>query len=115
MDKTVFIIVDGMGDRHIRQLNGNTPLEYVLKPNIATLLRQSTCAYPTVLGKFAPESDAGVLADLGYDPIKFSTGRGWFECLGLGMNPREGDISLRVNIGESSRGRLKSVRTYVSP
>ena len=114
MGKVVFLIVDGMGDRPIKLLSNKTPLEYANKVNINSLLSHAALAFPSVLGRLAPESDSGVMADLGYDPKKYSTGRGWFECLGLGMNPKEGDISLRVNIAEVSGSKLKSVRTYLS-
>ncbi len=114
MGKIVLIIVDGMGDLPIKMLNNKTPLEYAYKPNITMLLRHAEYAYPSVLGKLAPQSDAGVMSDLGYDPLKYSTGRGWFECLGLGMEPREGDLSARVNFGEVNNGKLSSVRVYMS-
>lgn len=114
MAKTIFLIVDGMGDTPIRQLNGKTPLEYAYKPNIVRLSARSSFAFPSVLGRLAPQSDAGVLANLGYDPLKYSTGRGWFECLGLGMGPSEGDLCLRVNFGQTSGGKLENVRVYMS-
>ena len=114
MAKVVFLIVDGMADDRIPQLNNHTPLSYADKPNLSRLLLHSELLYPSVLGKLAPESDSGVMADLGYDPRKYSTGRGWFECTGVGLKPEEGDISLRVNIGEVRDKKLISVRTYLS-
>ena len=114
MSKTVFIIVDGMADLPIKRLNGKTPLEYALKSNLYKFLKHSEFAYPNVLGKLAPQSDAGVMADLGYDPFKYSTGRGWFECLGLDMQPQNGQLSVRVNFGSVSDGKLKDVRVYMS-
>jgi 2,3-bisphosphoglycerate-independent phosphoglycerate mutase len=114
MAKLVYIIVDGMGDLPINALNHKTPLEYAYKPNISLLLSHAAYGYPSVLGKLAPQSDAGVLADLGYDPVKYSTGRGWFECLGLGMQPKDGELSLRVNFGQVAGGNLVSVRTFLS-
>ena len=97
MSKIVFIIVDGMADLPIKELKNKTPLDYAIKNNLYKFLRHSQFAYPTVLGKFAPQSDSGVMADLGYDPLKYSTGRGWFECLGLNMQPKDGELSIRVN------------------
>ncbi|MEM0111221.1 MAG: hypothetical protein QXK90_00465 [Candidatus Parvarchaeota archaeon] len=114
MAKLVFLIVDGMGDRPIKLLSNKTPLEYADKLNINSTLTHAALAFPSVLGKLAPESDSGVMADLGYDPKRYSTGRGWFECLGLGMAPTEGDLSVRVNIAEAAGSKLKSVRTYLS-
>ncbi len=114
MAKLVYIIVDGMGDLPITNLNNKTPLGYAYKPNISLLLKHAAYAFPSVLGKLAPQSDAGVMADLGYDPIKYPTGRGWFECLGLGMQPEDGDLSVRANFGQVKNGKLESVRTYMS-
>jgi 2,3-bisphosphoglycerate-independent phosphoglycerate mutase len=114
MGKLVYIIVDGMGDFPIRNLNNKTPLDYAYKPNLSLLLKHAAYAFPSVLGKLAPQSDAGVLADLGYEPTKYCTGRGWFECLGLGMQPEDGDLSVRVNFGEVKNRQLVSVRTYLS-
>ena len=114
MAKLVYIIVDGMGDLPINALNHKTPLEYAYKPNISLLLSHAAYGYPSVLGRLAPQSDAGVLADLGYDPVRYSTGRGWFECLGLGMRPKDGELALRVNFGQVTGKKLVSVRTYLS-
>ncbi len=114
MSKTVFIIVDGMADLPIKRLQNKTPLEYAIKRNLYRFLKHSEFAYPSVLGKMAAQSDAGVMADLGYDPFKYSTGRGWFECLGLGMEPKDGELSIRVNFGTVSNGMLKDVRAYLS-
>ena len=114
MSKTVFIIVDGMADLPIKQLKNKTPLDYAIKTNLYKFLKHAIFAYPTVLGKFAPQSDSGVMADLGYDPLKYSTGRGWFECLGLNMQPKDGELSIRVNFGSVVNGKLNSVRTYMS-
>ena len=114
MNKTVFIIVDGLADLPIKQLKNKTPLDYAIKSNLYKFLKHSKFAYPSVLGNFAPQSDSGVMADLGYDPLKYSTGRGWFECLGLDMQPKDGDLSIRVNFGSVKNGKLNSVRTYMS-
>ena len=114
MPKTVFIIVDGMADLPIKRLDNKTPLGYAIKNNLYRFLRHSEFAYPSVLGKLAPQSDAGVMADLGYDPLKYSTGRGWFECLGLDMRPKDEELSIRVNFGSVANGKLRDVRVYMS-
>jgi 2,3-bisphosphoglycerate-independent phosphoglycerate mutase len=45
----------------------------------------------------APESDAGVLALLGYDPERDSPGRGVLEALGVEIPLRPEDVALRMN------------------
>lgn len=114
MNKTVFVIVDGLADLPIKQLKNKTPLDYAIKSNLYKFTKHCKFAYPKVIGKFAPESDSGVMADLGYDPFKYSTGRGWFECLGLDMQPKYGDLSIRVNFGSVTNNKLNSVRVYMS-
>jgi len=45
----------------------------------------------------APESDAGVFALLGYDPVRDSPGRGVLEALGVEIPLAPGDVALRLN------------------
>jgi 2,3-bisphosphoglycerate-independent phosphoglycerate mutase len=45
----------------------------------------------------APESDAGVFALLGYDPVNDSPGRGVLEALGVDLPLAPEDIALRLN------------------
>ncbi len=50
----------------------------------------------------APESDAGVLALLGYDPAHDSPGRGVLEALGVEIPLEAGDVALRSNFATAS-------------
>ena len=45
----------------------------------------------------APESDAGVFALLGYDPVRDSPGRGVLEALGVEIPLAPEDVALRLN------------------
>ena len=45
----------------------------------------------------APESDAGVFALLGYDPVQDSPGRGVLEAIGVEIPLAPGDVALRLN------------------
>jgi len=45
----------------------------------------------------APESDAGVLSLLGYDPVRDSPGRGVLEALGAELPLAVGDVAFRLN------------------
>jgi len=49
----------------------------------------------------APESDAGVFALLGYDPVRDSPGRGVLEALGVEVPLGPGDVALRLNFATS--------------
>jgi 2,3-bisphosphoglycerate-independent phosphoglycerate mutase len=52
----------------------------------------------------APESDVGVISILGYDPFKYSTGRGILEAVGAGLSVKNGDLALRCNFATVGRG-----------
>jgi 2,3-bisphosphoglycerate-independent phosphoglycerate mutase len=53
----------------------------------------------------APESDAAVISILGYNPFKYSTGRGIIEAVGAGLDVRNGDLALRCNFATLGQGR----------
>ncbi len=53
----------------------------------------------------APESDVAVISLLGYDPFKYSTGRGVIEAAGAGLNMRDGDLALRCNFATLGHGK----------
>ena len=60
----------------------------------------------TVKKGYAPESDVAVISLLGYDPFKYSPGRGIIEAVGAGLNVEDGDLALRCNfatIGKNQR------------
>jgi 2,3-bisphosphoglycerate-independent phosphoglycerate mutase len=58
----------------------------------------------TVGKGIAPESDVGVISILGYDPFKYSTGRGVLEAVGAGMPMKNGNLALRCNFATLGRG-----------
>ena len=59
----------------------------------------------------APESDAGVLALLGYDPANDSPGRGVLEALGVDIPLAPGDVALRMNFATADGdGRILDSR-----
>ncbi|HIP66744.1 MAG TPA: 2,3-bisphosphoglycerate-independent phosphoglycerate mutase [Candidatus Nanopusillus sp.] len=98
--KTLFIILDGVGDHIIKTFHGKTPLEAAKKPNIDKLCRFAECGVvsPVDIG-VVPGSDTGHLGLFGYDPYRYYPGRGVFEALGLNIKLEEGDIAFRVNFG----------------
>ena len=98
MAKGLILIVDGMGDRPIKELNNKTPLEATETPNLNKMASLSECG---LMDSIAPGiragSDTSHLAILGYDPYKYYTGRGPFEAAGIGMDVKQGDIAFRCN------------------
>ncbi len=96
--KILIFICDGLGDRPIKELDGETPLEAARTPNFDRLAREGVNGLldPIAPG-VRPGSDTAHLALLGYDPYEYYTGRGPFEAMGVGMDVRPGDVAFRCN------------------
>jgi 2,3-bisphosphoglycerate-independent phosphoglycerate mutase len=102
----IFVAVDGMGDLPIAELGNRTPLEAAETPNMDFLAKNGkTGLMYTVRKGVAPESDVAVISLLGYDPFKYSTGRGIIEAVGAGLNLVDGDLALRCNFATLGQGR----------
>jgi len=98
MLKLIYIIIDGMGDRPIPELDGKTPLEAAETPYMDSLAKNGKTGLMYTVGKgIAPESDVAVVSILGYDPFKHHVSRGALESIGAGMNMKNGDLALRCN------------------
>ncbi len=98
MKKILYIILDGLGDLPVKELNDKTPLEAAFTPNLDRLAQQGVTGLVHPAGKgIAPESDIAVINLLGYDAPKFYTGRGPLECFAEGLIVHDRDLSLRVN------------------
>ena len=104
--KLIYVAIDGMGDLPINALGNKTPLEAAETPNMDFLAKNGkTGLMYTVRKGVAPESDVAVISLLGYDPFKYSTGRGVIEAVGAGLNVADGDLALRCNFATLSQGR----------
>jgi len=96
--KIVFVILDGVGDRPIPQLNYTTALESAITPNLDYFARRSIGGLVYSVGKgIAPESDVAVYSMLGYRVSEGYVGRGVIEGLGSGLDFKDGDLALRGN------------------
>lgn len=98
MKKILYIILDGLGDLPLKELNNKTPLEAALTPNLDRLAQKGKTGivYPVARG-IAPESDIAVISLLGYDAHKYYTGRGPLEGFAEGLEIHPGDVAFRVN------------------
>ena len=98
MKKILYVVLDGLGDRPIKELGNKTPLEAALTPNMDKLAQmgQSGVVY-TVAKGVAPESDIAVISLLGYDAHKYYTGRGPLESFAEGLKVQDGNVAFRVN------------------
>lgn len=106
--KLIYIIIDGMGDLPVEELEGKTPLEAAETPNMDMLAKAGITGIMYTVGKgMAPESDAAVVSILGYDPFKHHVSRGALESVGAGLKMKSGDLALRCNLATlSSNGSI---------
>ena len=100
MQKILFIIFDGLGDRPIKELGGQTPLEAAHTPNLDKMAGLGICgtmnAMPTNL---YPTSEEAHLAIFGYDFVKDYPGRGVLEALGIGIKLKPDEMAFRIDFG----------------
>jgi 2,3-bisphosphoglycerate-independent phosphoglycerate mutase len=95
--KGILVIADGLGGRPT-DMNGNTCMEAADTPYLDALATRGALGLVDPIGPgIRPGSDTAHLSLLGYDPYKVYTGRGVFECLGMGMDVQAGDICFRAN------------------
>lgn len=108
MKKLLYVILDGVGDLPIKELDNKTPLEAADTPNMDKLATKGKAGYVYTVGEgIAPESDIGVISILGYDAQKYYTGRGPLESYAEGLEVNDGDLAYRVNFATKD---LKSDR-----
>jgi len=122
MKPIILVIFDGLGDRPIKALNFQTPLEAAKKPNLDQLAELGiTGLIHTIERGVRPGSDVAHLAILGYNPKFYYAGRGPFEASGYGINVQEGDIAFRGNLGtvdenfiviDRRAGRIESSQAF---
>ncbi|MHA1199163.1 MAG: 2,3-bisphosphoglycerate-independent phosphoglycerate mutase [Candidatus Heimdallarchaeaceae archaeon] len=96
--KLLFIVIDGLGDRPIKELDDKTPLEYAHTPNMDKFASMGMNGLLHVIAPgVTPGSDTAHLALFGVDPYEYYTGRGPFEAAGIGLEVKQGDIAFRTN------------------
>lgn len=96
--KYAIILPDGAADEPVESLEGKTPLDVAVKPNIdwiSTNGRQGTVV--TVPPPFLPASDVATLSLLGYDPHKNYDGRAPLEAAAQGLQVQPTDLIFRCN------------------
>jgi 2,3-bisphosphoglycerate-independent phosphoglycerate mutase len=97
--KYILILGDGMADCPVDILKGKTPLEVASKPFIDGLQKSSEIGLvKTIPDGMKPGSDIANLSVLGYDPVRYYTGRSPLEALNMGIDLQPGDIAVRANL-----------------
>jgi len=97
--KFVLLHCDGVADEKVEELGYKTPLEVAKTPNIDILAERSELGiYEPIPKELHPGSDVGTLSLLGYDPLRYYTGRAPLEAASLGIELREDDVAFRCNL-----------------
>lgn len=109
--KIVHVIIDGLGGLGDSE-SGKTELQVAHTPNLDSLAERSSCGLLETVGPgITPGSGPGHLALFGYDPFKWSIGRGILSALGIGFSLHKGDIAARVNFaGTDNQGNVTDRR-----
>ena len=97
--KYIVVLGDGMADEPIEALGGRTPLEYAATPNLDRISKKAEIGMVhTIPDGMKPGSDTANLSVMGYDPVKYYSGRSPLEALSIGVPMEDTDIALRCNI-----------------
>lgn len=103
--KYMIIIADGMADEELLELHGQTPLAYAKTDTLDMLARRSQMGLvKTIPDGMEPGSDVAGLTILGYDPVRYYTGRAPIELLGLAQQEQgstfleKGKYAYRMNL-----------------
>lgn len=97
--KYVVVLYDGMADYPVPALGGKTPMMCAKKPNMDYLAQRSEVGLiKTVAAGLKPGSDVANMSVMGFDPMKFYTGRSPLEAASIGIDMKPSDVSLRCNL-----------------
>ncbi len=97
--KYLVILGDGMADYKVDELGGKTPLECAHKPCIDYMAKHGETGHvKNVPSTLSPVSDVANLAAMGYDPVKYYSGRSPLEAVSVGVDMKDTDIIFRCNL-----------------
>ena len=97
--KYIILLCDGMSDLPLDQLEGKTPMEAAHKPHMDQLAKVSEMGLvKTIPDGMSPGSDTANLSVIGYDPLKYYSGRSPLEALSIGVDMLPTDVSYRCNL-----------------
>ncbi|MDX1763750.1 MAG: phosphoglycerate mutase, partial [bacterium] len=97
--KYIVLLGDGMADLPLEELGGKTPLQAARTPNMDRLARGGKMGQVrTIPEAFPPGSDVANLSVLGYDPVKYFTGRAPLEAASMGVELGPQDVAFRCNL-----------------
>ncbi len=105
--KYVVMVADGMSDYPLAELGDKTPIEAAKIPNMTFMAKNGKVGTARTIPKgMTPASDVANLAILGYDPVKYYSGRGPLEAANMGIDLGENDVAFRCNLITEDKGVL---------
>jgi 2,3-bisphosphoglycerate-independent phosphoglycerate mutase len=97
--KYVVLVPDGCADEPIVEFDHRTPLEVAAMPALARLAARGEVGRASVIPEgLPPGSDVGNMAILGYDPVRFHTGRAPIEAAAMGVELGPDEVAYRCNL-----------------
>jgi 2,3-bisphosphoglycerate-independent phosphoglycerate mutase len=97
-EKILLLVVDGLGGLPLEP-GGLTELETARTPNLDALVAVGDLGLHTpVAPGITPGSGPGHLALFGFDPLRYSIGRGVLSALGIEFPLQPGDVAARGNL-----------------
>lgn len=109
--KGIVLVMDGMGDRPLKEFDNQTPLQAANTPNMDEMAKNGiTGIMDSIAPGIIPGSDTAHLSILGYDPYEVYTGRGPFEAAGVGVDVIPGDIAFRCNFSTADENGMVTDR-----
>ena len=95
--KYVIVIVDGMADEPLDEINGETPKDHANTPNMDFIAREGyTGLTKNVPDGMTPGSDVANTSIMGFDPSMLK-GRGPLEAPSVGVELNDNDVAFRLN------------------
>lgn len=97
--KYILLVPDGAADEPLADLDGKTPLEVARTPYLDDLARTGLVGSVQVTPpEMYPGSDAANMALLGYDPVRYYTGRGPIEAAAMDIPLDPKDVAFRCSL-----------------
>ncbi len=97
--KYVVLVPDGCADEPVAELGSRTPLEVASMPNLRRLAARAEIGRASVIPPgMSPGSDVGNMAILGYDPLRYSSGRAPIEAAAMGIELEPDQVAFRCNL-----------------
>ena len=97
--KYAVVLYDGMADYPVPALGGKTPMMCAKKPLFDSLAKKGEVGLvKTVDDTLKPGSDVANMSVMGFDPLKYYTGRSPLEAVSIGVKLLDDDVTLRCNV-----------------